>query len=567
MDGTRQNVCGADLLLTTIANQGGHKLFGCHGEVLLPIFDKMTEHKELTFIQMKHEQAAVHAADGYARAVGKAGFALIGAGPAAANAVTGIATAYSDSVPLVVIACQIERDKIGKDSFQEVDISGLMIPITKYYIRVDKAESFPEAIEKARIIAESDRPGPVVVEVPVNTLRTKVDKLTKRKVNILEFRKQTVKKAVSEHVVNHVVNVLSEAKKPIILIGGGCIISGTSDLLHKFIEKTRIPVVTTLMGIGGLSSTNPLHLGMLGMHGTFAANKAVHNCDVLLCLGVRFSDRVTGKISGFSPKSVKIQVDIDPSEINKIVPIDIPIVADVKSFLTELDKQLNPTKIMKNCAKWVEEVTNFKKTVPRFDKVHSVLKPQEVLRYVDQYSNDDAIVVTDVGQHQIFTAHHYKFIKPRTFLSSGGLGTMGYGFPAAIGAAVAADGKQIICITGDGSFQMNLQELITAFKYKLPIKIIILNNGYLGMVRQWQELFYNRRYSSVKISSPNFIKLAEAYGIVGLKAKTAEEAEKIIQEGFKHHGPTLLEFDVMEEENVYPMVPPGASNSEVILSR
>ncbi|WP_458412896.1 biosynthetic-type acetolactate synthase large subunit [Schinkia sp. CFF1] len=563
---TKQEYNGASLLLNSIAQQGGHKLFGCHGEILLPIFDKLAETKEITFIQMKHEQAAVHAADGYARACGKAGFSLIGAGTGVTNAITGIATAFSDSVPMVVIACQIENEKIGKDSFQEVDVNGLTVPVTKHNIRVSKIESLPASIEIARTISEGGRPGPVVVEIPANILIENAENLNLETApSVIENKKP--KKAVSKNAVKNVLKSLSEAKKPVILVGGGVILSEASEVLADFVEKTRIPVASTLMGIGAFDSKHSLYLGMLGMHGTFASNKAVHNCDVLFCLGVRFSDRVTGKMSGFSPKSTKIQVDIDASEINKIVNIDIPVVADVHDFLEELTKQVNAEEIVENCAEWVEEVTNFKRTVPRFDKVNSVLKPQEVLQLVDQFSDDDTVVVTDVGQHQIFTAHNYKFTKPRTFLSSGGLGTMGFGLPAAIGAAVAMPTKQIVCITGDGSFQMNLQELSTAFIQKLPIKIIVLNNGYLGMVRQWQELFYDRRYSSVKISSPDFVKLAEAYGIAGFKAKNAEEAKDVIQKAFTSEGPALLEFDIVEEENVYPMVPPGASNSEVILSR
>lgn len=563
---TKQGFNGASLLLKSIAHQGGHKLFGCHGEILLPIFDKLDDHKEISFIQMKHEQSAVHAADGYGRACGKAGFALIGAGPGVTNAVTGIATAFSDSVPMVVIVCQIESEKIGKDSFQELDVSGLTIPVTKHYIRVNHLENLPGAIEKAKVISEGGRPGPVVIEVPANLLMESAEDITYDLTPTIVEQKKP-KKAVSKNAIKYVLEALSESKKPVILVGGGVIISDASALLTEFVEKTKIPVVSTLMGIGSFDGKHSLHLGMLGMHGTFASNKAVHNCDLLLCLGVRFSDRVTGKMSHFSPKSTKIQVDVDPSEINKIVPIDIPVVADVNAFLEELNQQVNEKEILENCTEWVTEVTNFKRTVPRFDKVNSVLKPQEVLQLVDQYSDIDSIVVTDVGQHQIFTAHNYKFTKPRTFLSSGGLGTMGYGFPAAIGAAVANSSHPIICVTGDGSFQMNLQELSTAAFYKLPIKIIVLNNGYLGMVRQWQELFYDRRYSSVKISSPDFAKLAEAYGVPGFKAKNAEEAQDIIKKAFEHEGPALLEFDIVEEENVYPMVPPGAGNDEVILSR
>lgn len=556
---------GAHLLLSALTNQGYETVFGCSSETLLPILDLLLDEKSMNFIHMKHEQAAVHAADGFARATGKPGVALVGAGSGITNAVTGIATAYSDSVPLIVIVAQITADKIGCDSFQEVDCSGLTIPVTKQFYKVNHANKLPEVLQNAFTVAQTGRPGPIVIEVPANVLNQQADDIHEKIYNSITKVRQ--KKEINKNVLEHTITTLEQAKKPVILIGGGIIIAEASALLTTFIERTKIPVASTLMGIGGFDSNDRLYLGMLGMHGTFAANKSVHNCDVLLCLGVRFSDRVTGKMSGFSPKSTKIQVDIDASEINKIVQIDIPVVADLQDFLKELDANIDAEKIVANCTDWLEETTHFKKNVPRFDKSNSLLKPQEVIQLVDQFSNSDCIVVTDVGQHQIFTAHNYKFTKPRSFLSSGGLGTMGYGLPAAIGAAVAKPGGEIICVTGDGSFQMNLQELHTVCLYKLPIKIIILNNGYLGMVRQWQELFYDRRYSSVKISSPDFVKLAEANGLTGFKAKNKEEAEDNIQKAFALDGPVLLEFDVFEEENVYPMVPPSASNSEVILSK
>lgn len=556
---------GASLLLHSLANQGVNKLFGCHGESLLPVFDQFIENTDIKFIQLKHEQAAVHAADGFSRASGTPGFALLGSGSSVTNAVTGIATAYSDSVPLVIIVCQIENEKIGKDSFQELDIVGLTMPITKQILKVNHVSAIPKLLEEAKEIAITGRPAPVVVEIPSNLLFEKATDF-KYESGIVTTVKQ--KKTIPKHTLQQTIDAIYQAKKPIILVGGGTIISGASELLKELVEQTQIPVVSTLMGIGAFDSQHKLYLGMLGMHGTFAANKAVHHCDLLLCLGVRFSDRVTGKKSGFSPNSTKIHIDIDPSEINKIVHVDIPVVADIREFLLAIKEEvINVDEIKKNGMNWVQETTNYKKTVPRFEKVNSILKPQEVIRLIDHFSNDDSIVVTDVGQHQIFTAHHYLFTKPRTLLSSGGLGTMGFGLPAAIGAAIAMPSRHTICVTGDGSFQMNLQELHTVFIQKLPIKIVILNNGYLGMVRQWQELFYDRRYSSVKISSPDFAKLAEAYGIKGYKAKNTDEAEAIIQKAFANDHPALLEFDIHEEENVYPMVPPGGNNDEVILSR
>jgi acetolactate synthase I/II/III large subunit len=362
-------------------------------------------------------------------------------------------------------------------------------------------------------------------------------------------------------------SLMETSRKPVIFIGGGIIASGAADYLREVVQQTRIPVVSSLMGIGSMEAGNPLYLGMLGMHGTFAANKAVHHCDLLISIGVRFSDRVTGRISGFSPSSKKIHVDIDPAEINKIIPIDLPIVSDAKEFLFTLKNQLDYQKINENTGIWSNEVVEWKRTVPRFDQSNSVLNPQTVIRLLSDYSTQDTVVVTDVGQHQIWTAHHYSFTRPRTLITSGGLGTMGYGLPAAIGAASACPKRSVICVSGDGSFQMNLQELITAVKYQLPLKIAILNNGYLGMVRQWQELFYQGRYSQVKMTSPNFAQLAQAYGVAGFRAQTEEEAKQIITEAFQCTGPVLMEFNIIEEENVYPMVPPNHNNHQTILSR
>ncbi|WP_102345070.1 biosynthetic-type acetolactate synthase large subunit [Bacillus sp. Marseille-P3661] len=561
----RNTVYGADLVVRSLESLGYRTIFGCHGETLLPVLDVLNDYPHQRYLQMQHEQAAVHAADGFARASGKPGVALLNTGAGLTNALTGIATAYSDSVPLVIIVAQLNRDKIGKDAFQEVDIAGVTMPIVKHSFKVNSTSDIYEMIMQASTISMEGRRGPVLVEISLDFLTEKVD-------NPAFFtRKATLPvnagKPLPLNSIKAARKMIEVARKPVLFIGGGAILSEASDLLRELVQTTEIPVVSSLMGIGAFDGNNPLYLGMVGMHGTFAANKAVHQSDLLICLGVRFSDRVTGKISGFSPKSIKIHVDIDASEINKIIAVDLPIVGDVRSFLESILDTLDVYTVKSNVADWKNETTQWKRTVPRFEHSNSILSPQEVIQMLDHYSSNNTIVVTDVGQHQIFTAHNFKFSKPRTFLSSGGLGTMGYGLPAAIGAAVAMPNHQVICVTGDGSFQMNLQELATAVNNNLSLKIAVLNNGYLGMVRQWQELFYDRRYSSVKIGSPDFAKLAEAYGAKGIKVTSKEQAEQIIPEAIQHQGPVLMEFNVVEEENVYPMVPPGQSNHQVLLSR
>jgi acetolactate synthase I/II/III large subunit len=546
-------VFGVDSLFSSFFMNGAECVFGCDHEGLL-INDVPTE---VRYVQLTHEQSAVHAADGFARATGKPGVVLLTAASGVTNAVTGIATAYSDSVPLVIFAGALIEKPIN-ESFQEVDISGITMPITKHIFKVNRGSDISSIVKQAFQIAGSGRPGPVLIELTSNM--DYADSPISNQMQ--EYKTKSLQKSIESTV-----KYLESARKPVFFIGGGAIISGASEVLTEIAHKARIPVVCSLLGIGSIDATDPLYLGMLGMHGTFAANKAVHHSDLLICIGVRFSDRATGKISGFSPKSKKIHVDIDPSEINKIVPVDLPIVSDAKEFLTSLKEQLNYERVRGNTEIWVNEAIEWKRTVPLLEKSNSFLSPHRVIKMLDEYSNDDAIVVTDVGQHQMWAAHNYYYTKPRTLITSGGLGTMGYGLPAAIGVAAANLTKQVICISGDGSFQMNLRELMTAVKYQLPIKIAIMNNGYLGMVRQWQEMFFDRRYSAVKMTSPDFAKLAQAYGAKGYNAHSEEEAKQVISEAFKQQGPVVMEFDVVEEENVFPMVPPNHSNDQVILSR
>ncbi|NRD76747.1 biosynthetic-type acetolactate synthase large subunit [Bacillus sp. BRMEA1] len=529
-------------------------VFSCSHHGIIP-----PEESGIRCCLLQNEQSAVHAADGYARATGRPGVVFLTTAAGITNSITGIATAYSDSVPLVVIA-GTPLNPSNSQTAQELDIIGMTMPITKYSFPINDLDTLQPELKKALEMSTNGRPGPVLIEITKNNIgsptREEPGKVLPSKQDIPQKRWMDIAKEWME-----------KAKKPVLFIGGGVISSGAAIDLREIVKHSRIPVVSSLMGIGAMEAGNPLFLGMLGMHGTYAANKAVHHCDLLISIGVRFSDRVTGKVSSFSPNSKKIHVDIDPAEINKIIPADLPIVSDAKEFLFQLKDKLDYEQIRKHADDWVNEAVDWKRTVPRFDKSNCFLSPQTVIQTLAKYSGDETIVVTDVGQHQIWTAHHYRFSKPRTFLSSGGLGTMGYGLPAAIGAAAAFPEKTILCVSGDGSFQMNLKELVTAVKYELPLKMAILNNGYLGMVRQWQELFYNGRYSAVKLSSPHFSKLAEAYGIPGYYAHSSQEAQQVIEAGLKHHGPVLMEFNVVEEENVYPIVPPNHSNHQLILSR
>ncbi len=549
-----------DLVHESFMREKVEVIFSSCDSILSPFYSYLQQEHRIQTVFMKHEQAIVHAADGYARATGNIGLAVIPAGSGITNAITGIATAQMDSVPLVILTIQPAK-KLCDDS-QIVDTFGMTLPIVKYHFHVNDINEFQDIIKKAFTIAGEGRPGPVLIEMQEELLM----KIVPYSREYFTEKKDTnLPRTFSTKLVEQIKNEVMSAQKPVLFIGGGVSISGADKLVQELAEKANIPVVSTMMGLGSFPGTHPLFLGMVGMHGTFAANRAVHRCDLLICLGLRFSDRVTGKISGFSPRSRKIQVDIDSAEINKIIKVDIPIVGDIKEFL----QQINPFVVPGNTEDWVNEVSSWQKKVPRYSDSDSKgnLKPQQVIELLDYYSNSNAVVATDVGQHQIWTSHYYQFHKPRTFITSGGLGTMGYGLPAAIGAALANTGKEVILVSGDGSFQMNFQELLTVAQYQLPIKIAILKNSYLGMVRQWQEMFYHGRYSSVKMSSPNFTALAAAYGIDGAAATSLQEAANIIQKAFQHNKPFLMVFDITEEENVFPIVPPGGNNTEALYKK
>jgi acetolactate synthase-1/2/3 large subunit len=552
---------GAEILLQCLKKEGVKVIFGYPGGVILNIFDLLHDEKDIRLFLTRHEQGAVHAADGYARSTGTPGVALVTSGPGATNTVTGIATAYMDSIPMVVFTGQVPTTLIGNDAFQEADIVGITRPCTKYNILVKDVADLAKAIKEGFYIATSGRPGPVLIDLPKDVTSNKADFHYPDKVHIRSYNptyegnKWMIEKAAHE---------ISKAKKPVIIAGGGCVSSGASEELKEFAEYTQIPVAMTLMGLGSFPGTHELSLGMPGMHGSYYANMSIQNSDLLIAIGMRFDDRVTGKIEGFAPNAKIIHIDIDPTSIRKNVDVDIPIVGDVKRVLTQLNKVIKEgtfeqwDEIRKA---WLKQIAQWRKERPlSYTFSENVIKPQYVIERIHAITGGDAIITTEVGQNQMWAAQFFKFDKPRKWLTSGGLGTMGYGFPAAIGAQVAHPNKLVIDIAGDGSIQMNIQELATAVIYKLPVKVAILNNRYLGMVRQWQELFYQERYSHTNLDVvPDFVELARAYGAVGLRATKPSEVDPVLKEAFKVKKPVFIDFVIDWREKVYPMVPAGAS--------
>ncbi len=550
-------ISGAEIVIECLKREGVDVIFGYPGGAVIPIYDALYD-SGITHILSRHEQGAVHAADGYARVTGNVGVCIGTSGPGATNLVTGIANAYMDSIPLVVITGQVPRTLIGTDAFQEADITGITMPITKHNYLVQKIEDLPKILKEAFYLATTGRPGPIVVDIPKDVSYEKTAFYYPEEVKISSYQ-PTVEPNMSQ--ILKVAKTIQKAKKPLILAGGGVISANASTELLAFVDKTLIPVTTTLMSLGSFPSNHPLWLGMPGMHGTVPANRAIQNADLLISLGARFDDRVTGNVNGFAPKAKIIHVDIDPAEVGKIVSTQLPLVGDLKEVLKQLIAETNPG----DTRKWVEELQQWKKEKPlNYSDTGTKIKPQYVIEQLSSHTKEEAIVSTDVGQHQMWTAQYYKFQRERTFLTSGGLGTMGYGLPAAIGAQAAFRDRQVLCVSGDGSIQMNIQELATIAEQGLPVKIAILNNSFLGMVRQWQEIFHDKRYSSTPISTPDFLKLAEAYGILGLRARTKEEVIEVIKRAFEHDGPVIMDFVVEKEENVYPFVPAGASLNEMI---
>ena len=542
---------GANILLESLREEGVDTIFGYPGGSVLPIYDALFD-SDIRHILTRHEQGAVHAADGYARASGRPGVCLATSGPGATNLVTGIANAYMDSVPIIALTGQVVTSQLGKDSFQEADIVGITLPITKHSYLVKDAKDLNEVVKEAFHIATTGRPGPVLIDIPRDVSAALVEPEETNPLNLPGYNLPGVP---SKDRLQDAARVIMASKRPVIYAGGGVVNSGAFMELQQFAEKIMAPVTTTLMGLSGFPGRHPLALGMLGMHGSKYANYAVCSCDLLIAAGVRFDDRVTGKLERFVPEAKVIHIDIDPAEIGKNVRVDIPLVGDVKNTLSELIKRLKA----KPSGAWQDQVQNWKGEYPLTfeENKEGRLKPQFVIREIYRAGQDRARIVTDVGQHQMWAAHYYDYTRPRSFISSGGLGTMGFGLPAAIGVQVACPDELVFNIAGDGSIQMNIQELATAVNNNLPIKIAILNNGYLGMVRQWQELFYNHRYSHTELINPDFTKIAEAYGAVGMRIEKREDVAPALQEALSVKKPVVMDFLVEREENVMPMVPPG----------
>jgi acetolactate synthase-1/2/3 large subunit len=549
---------GAQIMVECLRKEGVDTLFNYPGGAILPIFDELPN-APIHQILARHEQAAVHAADGYARASGKVGVVLVTSGPGATNTVTGIATAFMDSVPMVILTGQVPTLLIGNDAFQEADIIGITRPCTKHNYLAKDVNDLAQVLKEAFYIARSGRPGPVLIDLPKDTLVNSTEFKYPEKVFVRGYQ-PTLEGHPGQ--IQRAVKLIVRSKKPILYVGGGIISSNASKELTLFAERLGIPVTMTLMGLGGFPGNHPLSLGMLGMHGTYRANMAVMESDLLIAIGSRFDDRVTGKIEAFAPQARIIHVDIDPTSISKNVRVDLPIVGDCKRILTKMLSLLEEEdfdSLKQGLDKWHHQIEKLKAFHNMNYEQKDIIKPQFVVEKIYELTKGDAIISTEVGQNQMWAAQYYQFIKPRTLLTSGGLGTMGYGFPAAIGAQVAFPNKLVIDIAGDGSFQMNSQELATAVQYQLPIKVAILNNHYLGMIRQWQEFFYGKRYASSSLEgvSPDFVKLAEAYGAVGLRANQPEEVVPTLKKAFSISKPVIIDFIVDPEENVYPMVPAG----------
>jgi len=561
---------GARILFECLKREGVDLVFGYPGGTVINIYDELYSFKEIRHILPRHEQAGTHAADGYARATGKVGVMIATSGPGATNTVTGIATAYMDSIPMVIINGQVPTPLIGNDAFQEVDIIGITRPCTKHSFLVKDVKDLATILKKAFYIARTGRPGPVLVDIPKDVQIAQTEFHYPETIELRSY-KPTVEGHPKQ--IERAVEMLLAAKKPVVYVGGGVVLGNAAEELTAFCRLLGVPVTTTLMGLGAFPEDDPNSLRMLGMHGTYYANMAMTNTDVMLAVGARFDDRVTGKLSTFAPHAKIIHIDVDPTSIKKNVRVDLPIVGDVKGVLARMIKvaKANADKVLRlkeEMKPWLEEIAGWKAKHPlSYKHAANVIKPQYVIEKLRELSDPDAIVSTDVGQHQMWTAQFFGFTEPRTLLSSGGLGTMGYGLPAAMGAQAAFPGRQVITICGDGGVQMNIQEIATLVQNRLPVKIVILNNGFLGMVRQWQELFFDKRYSQTCMELPiDFIKLAEAYGATGFQATKTDDVEDVIKKGFATEGPVIMEFKIAREEKVLPMVPGGASLNEMVLN-
>lgn len=556
---------GADIFFECLKREKVEYIFGYPGGAVLKLYEHLYDVDFLKHILVRHEQGAVHAAEGYAKASGKVGVVLVTSGPGATNTVTGIADAYMDSVPIVVFTGQVSSHLIGNDAFQEADIIGITRPITKHNFLVRDVRELASTIRKAFYIASTGRPGPVVVDLPKDVIASKCEFVYNEEVDIRGY-KPTYKGHSNQ--IKKAAEVISKAKRPLLYVGGGVIMSGGSNELALFARENKLPVTMTLQGLGAFPGTDDLSLGMLGMHGTYWANRAVDSCDVLVSLGARFDDRVTGKVDTFATGAFKIHVDIDPTAIDKNVVVDLPIVGDVKHILAELASEIPAAP---DTSEWLAQINAWKDECPlTYEDNDGRLRTEYVIEKISEKTKGEAIIVTDVGQHQMWTAQHYKYNNPRSNLTSGGLGTMGFSLPASIGAAFAVKDRPVISISGDGGFQMNIQELTTAVSNKLPIKIFIINNTFLGMVRQWQELFHKEKYSFTDLgsSNPDFVKVGEAFGIESYSTDNPKDVDSLLDKAFSvKDRPFLVEFKVVKEDMVFPMVPSGGSISDMMVNR
>jgi acetolactate synthase I/II/III large subunit len=561
-----QTLNGSEIFFECLRRENVEYIFGYPGGALLKVYETLYDVKDIKHILVRHEQGAAHMAEGYARATGKPGIVLVTSGPGATNTVTGIANAYMDSSPMVVFTGQVPSSLIGNDAFQEADIVGITRPITKHNFLVRDVRELASTIRKAFYLATNGRPGPVLVDMPKDVLNASCEFQWPETVEIRGF-KPTIKCHLNQ--VEKAAQKISKAKKPLLYIGGGVISANASEELRKLAIQQNIPVTMTLQGLGAFPGDHPLGMGMLGMHGTYWANQAVNNCDLLIAVGARFDDRVTGKVETFATQAYKIHNDIDPTNVDKNVKVDLPIVGDAKHFLTALLEEMPET--IENREPWLQEIHNWQKQCPlAYETGDDLLRTEFVIDETSKQTRGNAVVVTDVGQHQMWTSQYYKFNNPRSIITSGGLGTMGYGLPAAIGAAFGITDRPIILFCGDGGFMMNVQELVTAVHYKIPVKIFLINNTFLGMVRQWQELFHKEQYSFTDLgdSNPDFVKVAEAFGCRASRAETPDQARQAIQDALAwNDGPVLVEFKVVKKDMVFPMVPAGGSISDMMLAR
>ncbi|MBL8123812.1 MAG: biosynthetic-type acetolactate synthase large subunit [Pyrinomonadaceae bacterium] len=561
-----EKIRGAEILIRGMIANGVDTIFGLPGGAVLHIYDELWRYREeTTHYLVRHEQGAVHAAEGYARATGKVGVALVTSGPGATNAVTGIATAYMDSIPLVVITGQVPTAMIGTDAFQEVDTFGITIPIVKHSYLVRNVEELGSIVNEAFYLAQDGKPGPVVIDIPKDVTAQLANYQDDRGVT---FDTRIDHKAPTREVVETTVEKLLAAQRPVFYVGGGVVSANAANELLAVVEKLNAPVTPTLMGLGAFPSAHPQCLGMLGMHGTYSANLAVAESDLLIAIGVRFDDRVTGKLNTFAPVAEVIHIDVDASNIGKLRKPQIPVVADAKQALAAIYAKLSQTTIdAEKLGAWWSKIRRWQTEVPlACEYSDTEIKPQQVIETLYEVTDGNAVIVTDVGQHQMWAAQFYPFKRSRQWLTSGGLGTMGFGLPAAMGAQIALPDETVVAVVGDGGFQMTNQEIITAIQYNVPLKVLIMNNGYLGMVRQWQEMFYDRAYSEVDLSvSPDFVKLAEAYGAIGLRASHPSELKEVLHEGLEFDGVAIMDIVVTKEENVFPIVPAGGESRNMIL--